>query len=158
MATEIERKFLVANETWRAAAVSATRLVQGYLTATPGLTVRVRIAADAAWLTIKGATLGISRAEFEYPIPRADAEAMLATLAQGPPVEKTRYQVPHGDHIWEVDCFAGANAGLVLAELELASVDEAFARPDWLGEEVSGDPRYYNARLARQPFRDWTEG
>lgn len=155
MGTEIERKFLVANDTWRATAVSAARLVQGYLTAEPGLTVRVRVADAAAWLTIKGATQGISRAEFEYPIPRTDADAMLATLALCPPVEKIRHHVPHAGHVWEVDVFAGANAGLVLAEIELAAVDEPFARPPWLGEEVSGDPRYYNARLARQPFRDW---
>lgn len=155
MATEIERKFLIKTDGWRDAVISETRLVQGYLVSQPGLTLRVRIAGGQAMLTLKGATSGISRAEYEYPIPLADAEAMLATLVVGPTIEKTRHCVRHGAHVWELDIFAGANAGLALAEIELGSPDEPFEHPAWAGAEVSDDPRYYNANLVRHPFRDW---
>ncbi|WP_431268282.1 alpha/beta fold hydrolase [Dankookia sp. P2] len=152
MATEIERKSLVAGEGWRSAALGpGLRLRQGYLpnggdAATP--VVRVRLAGADGFLTIKGPGL-LSRAEFEYPIPAAEAEAMLATLCAQPVLEKTRTRVAHGGLVWEVDVFAGHLAGLVLAEVELASADQPFARPDWAGAEVTGDKRYQNNALAR---------
>ena len=156
MAIEIERKFLVVGDGWRDQVEDETRLVQGYLTEDARTTVRVRIRGETAWLTLKGATQGISRLEFEYPIPVADAETLLRELAVSPLIEKTRYRVRHGGHLWELDVFAGANAGLVLAELELERVDEVFERPDWLGAEVSDDPRYFNANLARHPYGAWS--
>jgi adenylate cyclase len=154
MSLEIERKFLVRDDRFLAGR-RGERLVQAYVSATPRATVRVRIAGEHAWLTLKGRTQGISRIELEYPIPRADAELCLAELCGDGVVEKTRYRVPHGRHTWEVDVFAGANAGLLLAEIELASPDEAFERPPWLGEEVSADPRYANSQLAERPFGRW---
>ncbi|GAB0150075.1 MULTISPECIES: CYTH domain-containing protein [Marichromatium] len=155
MAIEIERKFLVRDAGWREAVSRSTRMVQGYLVAEPGLTLRVRIAGEQAFLTLKGASRGIARAEYEYPVPVADAEAMLRDLACTALVEKVRHLVTVAGRVWEVDEFAGANAGLVLAELELEDERAVFVRPDWLGEEVSDDPRYFNARLARHPYRDW---
>ncbi|MBK1702709.1 CYTH domain-containing protein [Thiococcus pfennigii] len=155
MAVEIERKFLVAGDGWRAAVLSETRILQGYLVNQATATVRARVAGERAYLTIKGPGNGLSRSEYEYPIPVADAEAMLGELAVSPPIEKTRYRVRAGDHVWDLDVFAGANAGLVMAEVELAAEDEVFARPDWLGEEVTGDPRYYNVNLARCPYLSW---
>ncbi|MCF7985824.1 MAG: CYTH domain-containing protein [Thiohalocapsa sp.] len=155
MPTEIERKFLVTGESWRDAVVSEARLMQGYLTTDRSTTVRVRIKNDSAVLTIKGPSQGISRAEFEYPIPSDDAEQMLRDLAVSAPIEKTRYRVRCGAHVWDLDVFAGENAGLVMAEVELTDEDEAFDMPEWAGEEVSGDPRYYNSNLARNPYRHW---
>lgn len=152
MAVEIERKFLVTGDGWRNG--SGVLYRQGYLNRDKSRTVRVRIAGDAAFLTIKGRSVGATRAEFEYPIPVADAQALLA-LCDGPLIEKTRYRVPHAGHEWEVDVFAGDNAGLVVAELELQSESEAFAAPAWLGEEVSHDARYFNSNLATQPFCTW---
>ncbi|ADC62180.1 CYTH domain-containing protein [Allochromatium vinosum] len=156
MAIEIERKFLVVGDGWRDQVEDEIRLVQGYLTEDARTTVRVRIRGETAYLTIKGATQGISRLEFEYPIPVADAETLLHELAVSPLIEKIRYRVRHGGHLWELDVFAGANAGLVLAELELETVDEVFARPDWLGSEVSDDPRYFNVNLAQWPYGNWS--
>ncbi len=155
MGIEIERKFLTASDAWRAGA-QGRRYRQGYLAADPGCTVRVRVVDDEAWLTIKGPTQGLSRSEFEYPIPVADAVDLLASLCQQPVIDKTRYRIVHGHHVWEIDEFHGANAGLVIAEIELASESEAFARPAWLGAEVSADPRYFNSNLARSPYRDWS--
>lgn len=155
MATEIERKFLVCNEGWREQVLSETHLMQGYLASTPALTVRVRLDGGQGRLTIKGATRGISRSEYEYSIPAEDAQAMLRELAETAIIDKIRHRVRCGDHIWEVDLFAGDNAGLVLAEIELGAENESFERPAWLGAEVSDDPRYYNANLARHPFKDW---
>lgn len=157
MAIEIERKFLVVDASWRRAAESETLLMQGYLTNQAGVTVRVRVAGGQAFLTIKGATLGVRRSEFEYPIPVADATAMLHELAVSPPIEKTRHRVRAGDHVWDLDVFAGANEGLVMAEIELTAEDEVFEHPAWLGAEVSGDPRYYNVNLARHPYRNWSQ-
>ena len=156
MGIEIERKFLVVGDGWRDQVEDEIRLVQGYLTEDARTTVRVRIRGETAYLTIKGATQGISRLEFEYPIPVADAETLLHELAVSPLIEKIRYRVRHGGHLWELDVFAGANAGLVLAELELETVDEVFARPDWLGAEVSDDPRYFNVNLAQWPYGNWS--
>jgi len=155
MAMEIERKFLVENDSWRTHVESEAHLVQGYLAAAGGVTVRVRIKDDEASLTVKGASSGISRQEYEYPIPIDDARAMLRDLAAYPPIEKTRYRVRCGAHLWDLDLFAGANAGLALAEIELAAEDEAFALPHWAGAEVSDDPRYYNSSLSRHPYRNW---
>lgn len=152
VAVEIERKFLVTGDAWRNG--SGVLYRQGYLNRDKGRTVRVRIAGDAAFLTIKGQSVGATRAEFEYPIPVADAQALLA-LCDGPLIEKTRYLVLHAGHQWEVDEFAGDNAGLVVAELELASEDEAFDSPAWLGEEVTHDARYFNSNLATHPYRSW---
>ena len=154
MATEIERKFLVGDDRWRATADAGTPLRQGYLCEVPERTVRVRTAGDRAFLTIKGKTVGASRSEFEYAIPVADAEALL-TLCVPPLIEKTRYRVAHASHIWEIDVFAGANAGLILAEVELRTEAEAVALPDWAGTEVTTDPRYYNVHLRAHPYRTW---
>ncbi len=120
-----------------------------------GVSVRVRIAGDLAWLTIKGGSEGIRRAEFEYQIPEQDAHAMVSQLASGQVITKTRYWVPHEAHTWEVDCFSGSNEGLVLAELELPDEQTPFSNPPWVGREVSGDVRYYNAYLAQHPFSTW---
>ena len=155
MGTEIERKFLVSDESWRTCAQGHTRILQGYLANTGTVTVRVRIRGESAYLTLKGATQGISRAEFEYPIPVSDAEAMLHDLARAPLIEKIRYRVPCGAHVWDLDVFGGDNTGLVLAEVELATEDAAFELPGWAGQEVSDDPRYYNVNLAQCPFSRW---
>lgn len=160
MAVEIERKFLVTDEGWRAAADSGQRLCQGYLTdviSDSGLkaSVRLRIGGEQAWLNIKSAELGTRRLEFEYPVPLADAQAMLDALRLGSAIDKTRYHVAHAGHTWEIDVFHGDNNGLVVAEIELASEDEDFARPPWLGEEVSDDPAYYNVALVHRPYKDW---
>lgn len=144
---EIERKFLVKGNFYPFA-VKKDTIVQAYLTTSPECTVRVRIKEDTAFLTIKGASNanGFSRLEFEYPIPVADAQAMLV-LTQPVAIEKERYYVPFGKHTFEVDVFHGVHEGLMIAELELQSENEAFEKPDWLGEEVTGDERYYNAYL-----------
>ena len=146
MAVEIERKFLVADAGWRDAAAQGRIIRQGYLGADP-VQVRLRRIGDEAFLTIKGGRDGITRQEFEYSIPVADAEAMLA-LCPNPAIEKTRYEVQHDGHLWEIDVYAGRHAGLVIAEVELDAVDEAFTLPVWLGREVTGDSRFSNAVLA----------
>lgn len=151
---EIERKFLVDTIDF-IDGLDGERLRQGYLASSERATVRVRIGAERAWLTIKGRKKGISRAELEYEIPRVDAEFCLEHLSEGALIDKTRYRVPHGGKSWEVDVFHGDNEGLVIAELELEHEDETFERPPWLGSEVSGDRRYYNASLAVHPYRDW---
>jgi adenylate cyclase len=154
MALEIERKFLLAGEGWRTQIESSERLAQGYLGGTRA-SVRVRIGGRCAWLNIKSRELGHSRQEYEYEIPLADAEAMLASLADGPVIEKTRHLVRQGAHLWEIDEFAGDNQGLVVAEIELGHPDEAFERPDWLGAEVTDDARYYNVNLVAHPYTRW---
>lgn len=154
MGIEIERKFLVSGEAWRKEASARTRFSQGYLSRDPARTVRVRIAGDAAFLTIKGKTTGATRAEFEYAIPVADAQQLLL-ISDGPVVEKIRHLCVFEGMTWEVDEFLGANAGLVLAEIELDTEGQAFARPAWLGAEVTGDARYVNANLAVKPFTSW---
>ncbi len=154
MAQEIERKFLVVSGDWREAAGRSVLIRQGYLSNTGKSSVRVRIAGDRANLNIKSATIGICRQEFEYAIPVDDA-AELLRLSDGAVIEKTRYFVNHAGHLWEVDEFGGANAGLVVAEIELGDIDECFERPSWAGDEVSDDPRYYNVRLALEPYTSW---
>jgi adenylate cyclase len=154
MGLEIERKFLVADSSWKGGA-TGTLYRQGYLSDVKERTVRVRIAGDRGLLTVKGESRGLSRAEFEYAIPVEDAAAMLDGLCEKPLVEKTRYRVPFGAHTWEVDEFHGANVGLVVAEVELANADEEPALPPWVGLEVSRDARYFNANLVKRPFTTW---
>jgi adenylate cyclase len=160
MGVEIERKFLLAGDAWCGAVVRSQRLVQGYLTQTtlPGqpCSVRVRIGAQSAWLNIKSAVAGVERREYEYAIPGADAEAILAEFCKRV-VEKVRHHVPHGGRTFEIDEFSGDNAGLVVAELELESADAPFDRPPWLGREVSDLPRYYNLNLLHHPYSRWSE-
>ncbi|MBE6085804.1 MAG: CYTH domain-containing protein [Selenomonas ruminantium] len=152
MAKEIERKFLV-KDSWQPQS-EGIKIAQGYLSTVPERTVRVRIKGNRGYLTIKGKNQGISRAEFEYEIPRQDAEEMLQ-LAEQPILVKTRYLEQQGEFTWEVDVFAGENQGLVVAEIELPAEDAEFSRPAWLGQEVSGDVRYYNANLIKCPFSLW---
>jgi len=157
MATEIERKFLVIDDSWRGEVTKSSFYRQGYLANSDGASVRVRVADGKGYLNIKSMTLGVSRYEFEYVIPLADAEEMLDELCVGPKIEKTRYFVDHGGHTWEVDVFQGDNEGLVVAEVELGSVDEAFELPPWAGKEVSEDERYYNVCLVKHPYKGWKE-
>ncbi|MEM7453920.1 MAG: CYTH domain-containing protein [Planctomycetota bacterium] len=154
MAVEIERKFLVCGDGWKSAEPVLFR--QGYLSTDKNRVVRVRIAGDSAWLTVKSLTSMMSRDEFEYPVPVSDADAMLK-LCEGPLIEKYRRNIPLANHIWEVDEFFGDNAPLVVAEIELTSEDEVFETPDWVGVEVTDDPRYFNANLCINPYSMWPE-
>ena len=154
MATEIERKFLVKPEFWLPTVTPVT-IRQGYLKASGNSVVRVRTMDDQAFLTIKGKTQGISRLEFEYSIPAGEANQMLDTLAEGPLIEKQRYSIRIGENVWEVDEFFGENAGLLVAEIELESEQAAFSKPNWVGEEVSQDARYFNSNLATHPYKSW---
>lgn len=157
MAQEIERKFLVTSNRWKAEA-EGKAYCQGYIaTAVVGQSVRIRIAGEAAYLTIKGPTSGLSRAEFEYSIPISDAEEMLQTLCDRPLIQKVRYRLPIGPVVWEIDEFQGENAGLIVAEVELSDETQTVVLPDWLGEEVSGDPKYYNASLVKRPYLSWDD-
>lgn len=156
MAIEIERKFLVNGESWKHGSVRKP-YIQGYLSSGDGPTVRVRIAGDRGYLTIKGKTESISRREYEYEIPLGDAEELLQDLCRQPVIEKTRYLKEYNGFTWEIDEFHGANQGLVVAEIELEQEEQPFPRPDWLGREVSGITRYYNASLTHYPFADWTD-
>ena len=154
MPVEIERKFLVTGDGWRGAD-AGTRYRQGYLSLQAGASVRVRASHDRGYLTIKGETSSASRAEYEYPIPLEHAEELLDNLCIKPVIEKTRYRVEHHGLVWEVDVFTGENAGLVIAEVELESEGQVIELPDWAGEEVTGDPRYYNASLVSNPWSKW---
>jgi adenylate cyclase len=154
MGKETERKFLLANEDWRKNA-QGRLFRQGYISSLPGRTVRVRVCNDTGYLTIKGNSQGISRLEFEYPIPADDAEDLLDQLCEHPLVEKIRHLVDYEGFQWEIDEFLGENAGLFIAEIELEDEDQPFPRPPWLGEEVSGDRRYYNSNLRENPFKNW---
>lgn len=153
MPLEIERKFLVRNDQWRSLA-EPVYYCQGYLNSDKHRTVRVRVAGETAQLTIKGLSKGAIRAEFEYAVPVEDAKQLLEMCEQ-PFVEKHRRKIPIDELIWEVDEFLGANEGLVLAEVELESEDQAISLPDWVGEEVTGDSRYFNSNLVQQPFESW---
>ena len=158
MPTEIERKFLVSDsdDDWRTAeGVRSAPFRQGYLSLQPGRTVRVRIAGEQAFITIKGERTGLARAEFEYAIPLADATYMLDHLCERPLIEKTRYFVPHNDLLWEIDVFSGDNAGLIVAEIELDHADQAITLPHWVGPEVTDDVRYYNSHLVKWPYSKW---
>ena len=156
MPLEIERKFLLSNDTWRLAVARTLKLAQGYLDRSAHCSVRVRLEGAEARLNIKSRTLGVSRLEYEYPIPVDEAREMLTQLCGGRVIEKTRHFVPVGAHTFEIDVFEGENAGLVVAEVELGSPDEAFERPAWLGAEVSHDIRYYNTSLIDLPYARWT--
>lgn len=156
MPTEIERKFLVKSEDWRSLA-NGKLYRQGYLSTKKGCTVRVRLVGNQGYLTIKGLTQGISRAEYEYPIPAEDAQAMLDNLCYRPLIEKTRYKIELAGLIWEVDEFVGENQGLIVAEVELTNENQIIELPDWIGKEVSDDPRYFNANLTQHPFSKWSE-
>ena len=154
MGVEIERKFLLAGDAWRGLG-QPVLLRQGYLSSARERVVRVRIEGEQAMLTIKGANVGATRGEWEYPIPLADAVELLDGLCEQPLIEKVRHRIEHAGMVWEVDEFLGANAGLIVAEIELASEDQPFEKPEWIGAEVSGDARYYNANLIRHPFSQW---
>lgn len=153
MAKEIERKFLVTGDDWRQ--VKGVRYRQGYLNTNQERSVRVRLTDDQAYLTIKGMTVGATRLEFEYEIPGQDAQEILDELCERPLIEKNRHKIEHGGLTWEVDEFFGENEGLIIAEIELESEDQAFEKPDWLGREVTGDPRYFNANLVENPYSRW---
>lgn len=153
MGQEIERKFLILNESWKSGAVGV-RMTQGYLSFDPDRTVRVRLAGEDAWITIKGRGQGITRSEFEYAIPADDA-AELLKMAVGSVIDKTRFRVAEAGHLWEIDVFHGDNDGLIVAEVELDAADEEVVLPPWVGQEVSDQRRYFNSSLSRQPFKDW---
>lgn len=156
MGKEIERKFLVVSDDWREGAVG-TLFKQGYLSRDPGHTVRVRLAGEQGFLTVKGRRRGLTKAEYEYAIPGGDAIELLRMCGQ-PLIEKVRYRVPHAGKVWEVDEFSGANAGLVVAEIELQAETELFELPPWVGQEVSQDKRYYNSQLGVRPYSVWGAG
>ncbi|MDH3589026.1 MAG: CYTH domain-containing protein [Gammaproteobacteria bacterium] len=155
MALEIERKFLVVSDDWRVQVERSADYRQAYLAHNGLVSVRIRIAGDKANINLKSAGLEIQRDEFEYAIPIDDARQLLH-LCSGAVIDKTRHFVRHERHLWEIDVFAGANAGLIIAEIELDSAEESFDRPQWLGIEVSGDPRYYNVYLADHPYAEWS--
>jgi adenylate cyclase len=154
MGIEIERKFLVKGEAWKQQGRSEL-LRQGYLSSHPERTVRVRIEGDKAVMTIKSKSVGASRGEWEYPLPMADAVEFLDQLCEQPIIEKVRHRIDFGGFTWEVDEFLGVNAGLVVAEIELPSEDQQFDQPEWVGEEVTQDKRYFNSNLVKHPYRDW---
>jgi CYTH domain-containing protein len=154
MGTEIERKFLVVDLSILDGLTGLTYR-QGYLSTIPERTVRIRRAGEKAFLTIKGISVGAARAEFEYPLPPSDVDELLA-LCERPIIEKVRYRIAQGDLTWEVDVFGGQNAGLVVAEVEIPTVDTVVDLPDWIGAEVTDDTRYFNANLVSHPFADWS--
>jgi adenylate cyclase len=154
MPVEIERKFLVTSDDWRVGSVS-TRIVQGYLSRDPDRIVRVRLRGDQAFVTVKGRSAGITRAEIEFSVP-IEIGCDLLPLCLAPTIQKTRHEVTVGSHIWEVDEFHGESAGLVVAEIELGSEDEVFLKPSWIGLEVSYDHRYTNSHLSEHPFSTWS--
>ncbi|MEM9978306.1 MAG: CYTH domain-containing protein [Cyanobacteria bacterium P01_D01_bin.2] len=154
MAKEIERKFLVQGDTWRTLA-EGHYYCQGYIPTQGKQTVRSRIVGNRGYLTLKGPAVGISRSEFEYEIPLADAQAILAELCQRPLIEKHRYRILLGEVVWEVDEFLGENQGLVVAEVELTYPGQTVDMPGWIGKEVTGEPRYYNSSLVKNPFKNW---
>ena len=154
MSKEIERKFLVKNLDWKSQA-KGTLYRQGYLNSEKERTVRVRTIDEKSFITVKGITTGVTRMEFEYEIPFADATQMLDNLVEKPIIEKYRYKLAQDGLVWEIDEFLGDNEGLVVAEVELADAQQALVRPDWLGEEVSSDPRYFNNNLVANPYKNW---
>ncbi|MFT7120252.1 MAG: adenylate cyclase [Neolewinella sp.] len=154
MPIEIEHKFLLRSDRWRERIVKTIPIQQGYLSSVKERTVRVRLKGEKGILTVKGESVGVSRPEFEYEIPVEEARLMMG-LCEQPIIDKTRYEVVHEGHLWEIDVFAGENEGLVVAEIELEAEGEVFARPDWLGEEVSDDPRFFNSSLVSLPFCKW---
>ena len=154
MGQEIERKFLIKNDSWRGQD-AGKHYRQGYLSTVKERTVRVRTAGDKAFFTVKGITVGASRSEYEYEIPVTDANEMLDRLCQRPLIEKTRYRISHTGLVWEVDEFEGENRGLITAEVEVKDEHQSVTLPGWVGQEVTGDPRYFNANLVAKPFTTW---
>ncbi|MBE9159322.1 CYTH domain-containing protein [Nodosilinea sp. LEGE 06152] len=154
MGQEIERKFLVIGDSWRGVALGEV-MRQGYIPTQDARTVRVRQTGDRAYITLKGPAVGLVRPEFEYPIPAEDAQVILETLCSPPLIEKTRYRLPLGEVVWEIDEFWGDNQGLIVAEVELTSPDQVVDLPEWVGAEVTYDPRYQNSNLARHPYGTW---
>lgn len=154
MSLEVERKFLVKGDAWRALG-EPVLIRQGYLCAEPVRVVRVRTSGERAWLTVKGMNIGATRLEFEYPIPLKDASDMLDGFCDRPILEKRRTRIPLGDVTWEVDEFLGENAGLIVAEVELNTADQPVALPEWIGAEVTDDARYFNSNLISRPFSQW---
>lgn len=155
MATEIERKFLVINNDWKQQAYKQEHYIQAYLCTNEKSSSRIRICNDRANLNIKSSTIGITRAEYDYELPIDEAKEIVENLCERPFIEKTRYFVKHGKHVWEIDVFARENEGLTVAEIELGSVEETFDKPSWVGEDVSDDPKYYNVLLVTKPFNTW---
>ena len=155
MPIEIERKFLLKKNNWLKQVNHSTKIRQGYFAPIHKASLRVRIDGENANINIKSATLGMRRMEYEYPIPVDEAVEMLEQLCETPQIDKTRYRVNIGRHTWEIDEFYGDNDGLLVAEIELSSEDEAFEKPDWVGEEVTQDERYYNVNLVKQPYKNW---
>ncbi len=153
MGKEIERKFLIKADTWRME--KGVKYRQGYLNTAKERTVRVRTIDDKGYLTIKGINVGATRLEFEYEIPASEAKQLLDQLCEKPLIEKNRHKIKHGGLVWEVDEFFGENEGLIVAEVELQSEDQLFEKPDWVGKEVTGEPRYFNANLIAHPFKKW---
>ena len=156
MADEIERKFLVHSSDWQASIAEELHIKQGYIAVNERCAIRIRIANAQATLNIKSAGLNIARKEYEYPIPIADAKEMLERFCPDHYIEKTRYRVDHATGVWEVDVFEGLNEGLVVAEIELESAEQSVTLPDWIGMEVSGDPKYLNNNLVTRPYQTWT--
>lgn len=154
MADEIEKKFLLKYLP-KDLMINGTQIAQGYMRTEPGVTIRVRLAGDKAFLTLKGKTVNASRKEYEYPVPVEDAKEMLDLFCKKPFVEKIRFNIEYKGFIWELDQFSGNNQGLVVAEIELEHIDQKFEIPDWVGEEVTHDARYYNANLINNPFCHW---
>lgn len=156
MAVEIERKFLI-DVAKISELTNGTSIKQGYIRTQDHTAVRARVQGDRAFLTIKGENNGATRSEFEYPIPRADAEQIIAELCAGVTVDKMRYLINHSGHTWEIDIFSGDNQGLIVAEVELGSADETLAIPNWVIKEVTGDHKYYNSNLLTNPFKHWPQ-
>jgi adenylate cyclase len=157
MAIEIEHKFLLANDGWREQVSHSVIYKQGYLSSQATSSIRVRISDKQAWLNIKSATIGTQRSEYEYEIPLSEAHEILDSLCLKPVIEKTRHFVTHETHLWEIDEFDGENTGLIVAEIELDALEETFAKPDWVGAEVTQDVRYYNNNLAKNPYSAWRD-
>ncbi len=155
MSIEIEHKFLVSSDDWRRRAGPGVRYRQGYIASNETGMVRINLTAEKSWLTIKQAQTPLRRLEYEYPVPRGDAEEMLSTVCLAGLVTKQRYRLQDGEHVWEIDVFEDDNAGLIVAEIELSAEGEAFEHPDWLGEEISTDSRYHAMNLAMHPYTKW---
>ncbi len=154
MGIEIERKFLLTGDAWRELA-QGVYYRQGYLNSAKERTVRVRTINDKGFLTIKGITVGVTRLEFEYEIPKDECNEMLDDLVEKPVIEKNRYKVDYGGFVWEIDEFLGENQGLIVAEIELESEDQKFEKPEWVGKEVTGDPKFFNSNLMNNPYARW---
>ena len=155
MGIEIERKFIPANNDWRTTKMQTTLYRQGYLNTDKDRTVRIRVAGDKAYLTIKGLVQDAQRLEFEYEIPVTEANIMIDRLCEKPLIEKYRHKIKHAELIWDIDEFLGENSGLIVAEIELEYRDQKIDLPDWIGMEVTGDPAYYNANLIKNPYKNW---